>query len=408
MAPHLARPRRFLVPVYRGSRFGAWRLRGGRLLGDFLAGGRGFAPHAYVARGGALSLEPGLAKDGLRGAGLYSDAVMDDGRIGIAVARDAAMHGAQIHTYTECVGARPEQGGGFEVIARDVLEGGERAFHARVLVNATGPWTDHVRTRLSNALRPGAPDPAPLLRPSRGVHLVYPALTGGHGLLLTAPDDGRVLFVVPFENRSLVGTTEVELPSPPPADAAAPTVEEIRYLRDALARALPDHAGTAPLAVIGGVRPLVAASGQIGRASREHAIHDEDAVITVTGGKYTTFRVMARDVMRPVLARLGQPGKAIRDSDEPLPLEPGAGAEGDAVIRHAMDAAFARRIEDVVRRRTAWWLDADRGRAAASRTAEVMGAQLGWDAERRRHEVQSYEALLFEEERLLQRSREAS
>lgn len=407
MAPHLAKPRRFLVPVYRDGRFGAWTLRAGLLLYDFLAGGRRFSPHAWVSRQDVLALEPGLSKDGLRGAGIYSDAVMDDGRIGIAVARDAAMHGARIHTYTECIGARPVPDGGFEVIARDVLGGGEQTFRARVLVNATGPWTDNVRTRLSNALQPGAPDPAPMLRPSRGVHLVYPELTNGHGLLLTSPLDGRVFFVVPFEGRSLVGTTEVEVPSPAPADAAAPTIEEVRYLRESLARALPEQANAVPLAVIGGVRPLLAGVGPVGRASREHAVRDEDGVITIAGGKYTTFRVMASDVLKPVLARLGQPNRAVNESEDPLPLEPAAGSNPEAVIRHALEVSFARRIEDVVRRRTTWWLDADRGRAAASRTADVMARELGWDAERRRQELQSYEALLFEEERLLNRSREA-
>lgn len=408
MAPHLAKPRRFMVPVYRGARFGAWTLRAGLLLYDFLAAGRGFSPHGYVSRRGALALEPGLSGDGLRGAGLYSDAVMDDARIGIAVARDAAMHGAAIHTYTECVGARPAPDGGFEVIARDLIEGGERTFGARVLVNATGPWTDLTRTRLSNALRPGAPDPDPMLRPSRGVHLVYPELTRGHGLLLTSSADGRVFFVIPFEGHSLVGTTEIEVPSPPGADAMTPTVEEVRYLREALARALPEHAGATPHAAIAGVRPLVASEEQVGRASREHVVRDEDGVITIAGGKYTTFRVMARDALKPVCGRLGQPGRTIRDSDDALPPEPGAAAGEEAIVQHAMDVSFARRVEDVVRRRTPWWTAPDRGRAAASRAAEVMGRQLGWDSARRQQEVQSYEALLFEEERLLHRSREAT
>jgi glycerol-3-phosphate dehydrogenase len=217
-----------------------------------------------------------------------------------------------------------------------------------------------------------------------------------------------VLFVVPFEGRSLVGTTEIELPSPPGTDAAVPTVEEVRYLRESLARALPEQADAVPLAVFGGIRPLVASAEQVGWASREHAIRDDDGVVTITGGKYTTFRVMARDALKPVLARLGQPGRGLRDSEDPLPLEPGASSEPDAIIRHAIDVSFARRIEDVVRRRTAWWLDVDRGRAAASRVADLMARQFGWDAERRKHEVQSYESLLFEEERLLNRSREES
>jgi glycerol-3-phosphate dehydrogenase len=408
MAPHLAKPRRFMVPVYRGGRFGRWRLQAGLQLYDWFAGSRGFAPHAYVSRRQVQSLEPGLAESGLRGAGLYSDAVMDDARIGVAVARDAAMYGAAIHTYTEFTGARPAPGGGFEVIARDVIEGGERSLTARVLVNATGPWTDATRNRLGNSLRPGAQDPAPLLRPSRGVHLIYPELTNGHGLLLTSPVDGRVVFVVPFEGHSLVGTTEVETGSPIGPDAAVPTVEEIQYLKATLARVLPAQAGAIPLAVLAGVRPLMATGEQVGRASREHAVHEENGVVTIAGGKYTTFRVMARDTLARVYRLLGQPGHAVRDTEEPLPLEPGASAERDAVIHHAIDVSFARRVEDVVRRRTSWWLEPDRGRAAASRVAEIMARQIGWSNDQRKQELQAYETALFEEERILKRAQETS
>jgi glycerol-3-phosphate dehydrogenase len=408
MAPHLAKPRRFMVPVYRGGRVGAFRLRAGLQLYDWLAGRRGFAPHGFVGRRGALTLEPDLSKDGLRGAGFYSDAVMDDARLGIAVARDAATHGARIHTYTEVTGVRPGADGGFEIIARETLEGGERTFQARVIVNATGPWTDLVRARLATSLKPGTPDPAPLLKPSRGVHLVYPALTRNHGLLLTADADGRVFFVVPLDGHALVGTTEVELSSPISADAAIPTVEEIRYLRASLARVMPAHAGRRPAAVLAGVRPLVASAEAVGRASREHAVVDEDGVITVAGGKYTTFRVMARDALKAVHVRMGQPGRRIVDPEDPLPGEPAPNADADAVIAHAMDVAFARRPEDVVRRRTRWWLDPDRGRAAASRTAKIMARQWGWSAARQKDEVLAYEALLFEEERLLQRAWETA
>jgi glycerol-3-phosphate dehydrogenase len=407
MAPWLAKPRRFLVPVYRGGRFGGLRLRAGLQLYDWLAGGRAFAPHAYVGRRGAVALEPGLLQDGLRGAGLYSDGVMDDARLGIAVARDAAANGATIHTHTEVTGARPGQGGGFTVIARDVIGGGEVVVHGRAIVNATGAWSDVLRARLGTSLRPGSPDPAPILRPSRGVHLLYPALTGAHGLLLTARSDGRVFFVVPFEDHSLVGTTEIETPSPLTADAAEPSVEEVRYLRQELGRFLPGQANAVPLAVIGGVRPLIASGESVGRASREHLVLDEDGVITIAGGKYTTFRVMAADTLEAVFVRIGQRGRKIADSEDALPPEPRDGADLESIVAHAVDVSFARRVEDVVRRRTVWWLAPDRGRAAASRVASLMGERLGWSPERRREELQSYEALLRDEERILTRSREA-
>src|SRR5437867_6120443 len=163
---------------------------------------------------------------------------MDDARLAVAVARDAAAHGAEIRTYTEVTGGRPAPAGMIDLLAMDRLEGGEQEFTSAVVVNATGPWTDQVRLMLTRALAPGVPDPVPILRPSRGVHLAYPRLTDGHGLVMTARADGRVFFVVPFGERSLVGTTEVELPSPAPAAAWRPSDEEVACLRSELGRVL--------------------------------------------------------------------------------------------------------------------------------------------------------------------------
>src|SRR6185503_2574519 len=119
------------------------------------------------------------------------------------------------------------------------------------------PWTDAMRKCLVRSLTPGAPDPEPMLRPSRGIHLVYPRLTHAHGLLIVARADGRVFFVVPFGEHTLVGTTEIETPSPPPSSAWRPTFDEVRYLRDELRRALPGVAGAPPLALMSGLRPLL-------------------------------------------------------------------------------------------------------------------------------------------------------
>ncbi len=282
MAPALVRPTRFVVPLYAGGRLGPTRLRAGLALYDWLASRKGLAPHAWLRANEALALEPALEPHGLLGAGAYSDTVMDDARLCVAVARDAAAHGAAIHTYMEVVGARPapvptavgappgSEGGAIEVIARDVLDGGERAFTARVVVNATGPWADGVRRLLWRALNPGSPEPGPTLRPSRGIHLVYPAITRGHALLLLAGRDGRVLFAVPFGDRTLVGTTEIEVPALPVRESFRPSLEEVRYLRAEVERALPGLEGAAPLAILCGVRPLVRSEHSVDRASREH------------------------------------------------------------------------------------------------------------------------------------------
>ncbi len=388
MAPGLAHPRRFLVPVYRGTRLPLWRLRAGLALYDLLAGRRGLAPHTMVRAREVHALEPALESADLSGAGLYSDVVMDDARLAVLVARDAAAHGAALHTYAEPTGVRPGAEGTVTVEARDALDGTRLAFEARSVVNATGPWADGVRAFLLAGLRPGPP-PAPLLRPSRGVHLVYPPLTHGHGLLLIARHDRRALFVVPLPGHALVGTTEIEVPSPPPPAAWAPDPAEIAYLRAELARALPGAAGLEPLAAISGVRPLLAGSGAVGTASREHRVIADGPVLTVAGGKYTTFRVMARDAVKHVLRVLGRPAHELRDPDDALPPPPAAGLALEHVVDFALDTEHARRVDDVLRRRTTLWLDPPRARAAAPRIAGHMARRLGWSAERERDELQT-------------------
>lgn len=407
MAPALAQPRRFLLPLYRGDRLAPWMLGAGLTAYDWLAGPHAFSPHAMVRRAEALALEPELAREGLRGAGLYTDVIMDDARLALAVARDAAEQGAEIHTYTEAQGARPGEGGTFEVVASDRLEGASRVFPTRIVINAAGPWVDHVRLALSRSLAPGQPDPEPLLRPSRGVHLVYPLLTRGHALVLIARSDGRLFFVVPFGEHSLVGTTEVEVASPPPTQAWRASLEEVRYLRRELARVLPIAALTTPHAVVAGLRPLLRSRDDVGQASREHRVVEEEGVLTVAGGKYTTFRVMARAALERVARRLGVYGRPINDPPEPLPSPLVDGSDPEKVAEFAVDHEFARRVEDVIRRRTLLWLSPDRGRAAAPYIAAAMGRRLGWSTERAHEEVRRYEAMLGEEDSLIQRTEEA-
>jgi glycerol-3-phosphate dehydrogenase len=403
MAPGLAEPRRFLVPLYRGDRLGPLRLRVGLTLYDALAGS-GSTRHSMVSARAALALEPALEESGLRGGGLYTDYVMDDARLAIAVARDASRHGAHIHTYTEAMGASLEPDGRWEVRATDRLEGRQLRFVTRAVVNATGPWTDTVRTTLLRSLVPGARDPAPLLRPSRGTHLVYPPLTQGHGLLILARHDDRVFFVVPFAGLSLVGTTEVEVPSPPSARSWRPDHDEVRYLREELGRVLPGAAGLPPRAVIAGLRPLIGSEEAVGHASREHVVVHEHGLWTVCGGKYTTFRTTARDVLERIAGALGRRERPFEDSSDPLPAPLADGADLEQAAEFAVEHEFARTVPDVIRRRTTLWLEPDRGRASAARIGAVMARRLGWSAERTRDEFHAWDTSLWDEEQLLQRS----
>ncbi len=402
MAPALCRPARFLVPLYRGDRIGPFALRAGLAAYDFLAGRARFAPHQMLAPREALALEPGLAARGLIGAGAYSDVVMDDAQLGVAVARDAARHGATVRTWTEVTHARRD-GAWVRLGVRDALTGGEDAVTARSVVIAAGPWTDEVRARLVPGLDPLAPPPRPALRPTRGTHLVYPALTAGRGLVLISRADGRVFFVVPFGAHSLVGTTEVEVPSPPRPESFRPDPEELAYLREGVARVLPESAGVRPIAVTSGLRPLVRAEGEAGGLSREHAVLEDSGVFAIAGGKYTTFRVMAADALARVLARLGYPPPSAPPSHGPLPAPPADDAPLEQRVDWAVGEAFARRLEDVMRRRSALWLEPDRGRRAAPLVAARMAAALGWSEDRVRREVAEWDVGVNEEERLMDR-----
>jgi glycerol-3-phosphate dehydrogenase len=206
---------------------------------------------------------------------------------------------------------------------------------------------------------------------------------------------------------SLVGTTEVEVASPPSPEEVRPAFEEIRYLRAELARALPQPSRAPVLAVTGGIRPLLAGGGEVGEASREHQVVADGPIVTVAGGKYTTFRVMARDTLARLAVRLGRESKPIQDPLDPLPRPLGPGHPVDRLAEFAAQHEFARRVEDVVRRRTGLWLTPDRGRIAAAEVATALARVLGWDEPKRRAELQRYHDALADEERLLRRAGEA-
>lgn len=404
LAPALSQPVRFVVPLRRGDRVGPLRLRAALALYDLLSGQRGPSPHLMADAREARTLEPGLEPAGLRGAGVYSDVVMDDARLTIAVARDAAAHGATILTRTELTAARPERESGLQILELRPRDGGEATMLAtRLIVNATGAWADRTRATLLGMLQPGAPDPPRLLRPSRGTHLVYPALTQGHGLV-TIAGDGRVMFVVPFAGRSLVGTTEVEVGSPPSDAERRPSADEMRYLAQEVERLVPAAKQLRPIAVYSGVRPLAAAEEGVGEASREHRIADDGALLTLVGGKYTTFRVMAQDLVARAAAKLQREPVPRDVFTDPLPAPLPEGTPDETFARHAIDHEWARSLDDLIRRRSTRWLADDRGLGAARRMAPVLGEANGWDAARIKDELDRHENAVRDEIQMFKRA----
>jgi len=405
-APEFSRGVRFLVPLRRDGRVGALKLRAGLWLYDRLAGSLNIEPASAHSAADLGRLEPSIDAANLSGGGAYTDGVMDDAGLAIALVREARAHGALIRTYREPTDARQLDDGTFEISARDRLAEGEPrtsdVVRARVIVNATGSWSDAVRSWFARERH--REFVVPHLKPSRGIHLVYPSLTRGHGLLFFARSDGRVLFVVPFAGRSLVGTTEVPVDSPPTAEQLLPTIDEIRYLRRELEGVLPGSAAVAPLAVLSGIRPLMSNGNRVGRASREHRGVGEGGRGTHTGGKYTTARGMARDVLAVAARRLGRSGEATAD-DLPARLAQWPEAtDPEALADEAINDLFARTLDDVMRRRSRLWLSDDRGLEKVGAVATALGIRLGWSLARRNSEVDQYRALVAAERELIAQS----
>jgi glycerol-3-phosphate dehydrogenase len=444
IAPHLVRPLAFLFPAYRGARIPSWRLRAGMWLYDALAAFRNVRLHRWLGRRAVLKAEPGLRERGLVGAALYYDAQADDARLVLATIRSAAQAGALVANYAEVTGLVRPDGRMRGAVVRDVLGGESRTVRALTVVNATGPWVDALR-RLDD---PHAP---PLLRLTKGAHVAVPRARLGnmHAVTLTSPLDGRVMFVLPWGDLSYVGTTDTD-DAAPPEDVRASGSDVVYLLRSA--NAFFPQARLAPDDVIctwAALRPLLAPERELAASAvpREHRlVESASGLITIAGGKLTTFRVMGRDVVdrvaqrlhdldgrpvprRPPTDRLPLPGGEARDLDvlveaaraREVPeatarhLVQAYGSEAPAVVNlverdralgtaiiagrpeiwaevtHAVEREMALRLADVLTRRLHLFSETrDQAVPATGAVADRLGDLLGWDAARRGEEIADY------------------
>lgn len=344
-APHLVRPLRFVLPFYDGDRVPPWKWRLGLTLYDVLAGSGNLSRSRPLSLARLRSDLPGLRPDGLRGGAQYYDAQMDDARLCVEVVRTAALHGATVANYVEVIGFEFEGGSVRAARVRNHVGGGEFLIGARQVLNATGPWGDAVR-------RLAGESGAPLLKPTKGVHLVVPDRGLPAALLLLHPADGRVFFVIPWMGKTLLGTTDSECDESP--DELRVTPEDERYLLDGYNRHFaPELTQADVLGSFVGVRPLLAESAAPSARSREFQVTaGSTGLLTVAGGKYTTFRHMAEVITDKICARLGV-RRRCRTRDFPLAGTPpgrwetfaaaevrrlrGAYRLGDAAARHLVD-----------------------------------------------------------------------
>lgn len=324
LAPHLVRPLRFTWPVYVGARIPRWKLGAGLMLYDTLALFRNVGRHRRLSTRGVLELEPAVKSDGLVGGASYYDAATNDARLTLANAIAAGEAGAVVLNHAMVVEYSTSNGRATGVVVEDRMSGQRVSVAAKVIVNATGPWASSVRG-------------------SKGAHIAVPRdrIGNSQALTLISPTDGRVLFALPGGPHAIIGTTDTYTDSSP--DEVRASNEDVRYLI-ASANAFFPQARLSPNDVVSawaGIRPLLPATGATpGAASREHAITtDARGIISIGGGKLTTYRVVAADVVKSVLARLGI--RAGIDKTKTLPL-PG----GDVPSLDAAIAAAARATND--------------------------------------------------------------
>lgn len=414
-APHLVHDLPFVLPCY--SRWETAQYGLGLKAYDLLAGRHRFGRSTVVSAGEVVRQLPTVRADGLRGGVVYRDGRFDDARLLVHLVMTAADHGAVVLNYAPVAALTRGPGGAVDgVVVHDLEGGGEFRAAARVVVNAAGPFCDEVRRMADPATRP-------LVAASRGSHVVLPgsALPGDTALMIPRTPDGRVLFAIPWHGHTLVGTTDVAAPDAPVEPR--PTAEEIDFILETAGRYLarrPQRADV--LSTFAGTRPLVQAVGRgTAQLSRDFALRvDAPGLLTVTGGKWTTYRRMAEACVDQAAEAAGLPrrpcptadlrvhghypdaaglgGLAVYGSDAPAVgrltadepslaerLHPDLPYRGAEVV-WAARAEMARTVADVLSRRTrALVLNARAARDAAPRVAGLLARELGrgpgWEAD---------------------------
>lgn len=408
-APHLVRNLAFVVPNYdwwEAPFYGA-----GLKLYDLLAGKYRFGSSEILSLDETLARLPTIRTDGLRGGVVYYDGQFDDSRLLIHLLATACEQGAALLNYAQVTAAARDG-----VRFRELESGVEFEARAKVVINATGPFSDAVR-RLAD------PAAEPSIAPSQGIHLVFDRsfLPGDSAIMVPHTSDGRVMFAIPWHGHTLVGTTDTPVPEASLEPAAEE--QEIDFILETASLYLAKKPSRGDvLSVFAGIRPLAGAgAARTASVSRDHAIRVEDSgIVTISGGKWTTYRRMAEECVTRAAAVGGLPvampvTKALRihgyDQDSgqyghlsvygcdaakiqaigaPARLHrdlPYTEAEVIWAARHEM----ARTVDDVLARRLrALFLNARAAVAMAPRTAELMAAELGRSEAWQREEVAAF------------------
>ncbi len=444
VAPHLVRPLAMLVPVYAGRRRGPLTIRAGMLAYDLLSSSKSLPRHRMLTAAEALRHAPGLDPEGLRGAALFYDAQVEYAeRLAVENALDARAHGAAVLTYARVERLLVEDGAARGVVFTDLLGGGTHEARASVVLNAAGPWVDAV-------LEGASAEEERLIGGTKGSHVVVRVFEGAPRAAVYAEafEDGRPFFVVPWDDKLLIGTTDERFEGD--LDRVGADEREIEYLLREANRVLPSARLTRGdvLYTYSGVRPLPrVVEGQESGITRRHFIKPANVrgLFSFVGGKLTTYRALAEGAVDLIFRALGQtpppcrtdaqplPGAAVedfaafrRDFDARSTLTPAStarllkvyGVRADEVLRVAQTDArlsqvvseetgtvgaevvyafreeLAETLADCLLRRTMVGLNGQVGLDALERAASVARNFLDWDEERASGEVEAYRSYI--------------
>jgi glycerol-3-phosphate dehydrogenase len=445
LAPHLVRSLPLLLPIYRGDQRGQWLIRAGMVAYDVLSRGKSLPSHRMLDRDAALGRAPGLAEPGLLGAALYHDAQVEYAeRLALENVLDARAHGAEVQTYYQVSELITENGCVTGVVGNDVLTGEPFRYASSVIVNVAGPWVDEM---LAGSIRG---QHSRMIGGTKGSHIVVNPFPGAprDALYAEARQDGRPFFIIPWNDLYLIGTTDTRYAGN--LDKVMAEDWEIDLLLDETNRVIPSAKLTRESVryTYAGVRPLpYAPGGSEAEITRRHIVHDHErsgstqGLISVVGGKLTTYRELAEQCVDLVVAKLGRAAVRSRTAEIPLPggntdlpwgdfaasfaRESGLprqtvehllrvyGARAPAVLESASTPELrevfdpftgaiaaevpwayqeegARTLADVVARRTMVGLGPDAGIGADVAAAEIARGALGWDTARVDAEVDAY------------------
>ncbi len=443
IAPHLIRPLPMLLPIYHQSKRGLWTIRAGMIAYDLLSSGKSLPRHRMLTADDALKLAPGLNRDGLKGAALYHDAQVEfPERLVLENALSAREHGATIMTYARVDRLIHQNDSVAGVEFTDLMTNEQHAARGIVTINVAGPWVDQVLAgeRVSEA---------PLIGGTKGSHLIVDRFEGAPdtALYVEAQEDGRPFFILPWNEKFLIGTTDI--PFDGDLDRVEATGQEIEYLLKETNRVVPSAklARESILYTYAGVRPLpFVGNAKSSGITRRHFIREHEPrlknFISIVGGKLTTYRSLSEQTVDLVFKKLGRAVPRCSSAQTPLP-----GAEGPIVSefqfdleRHnpelsdksaerlfriygirafeiarlveanpklkdvfdqetgaiAAEIVFAFRTEmaqtlsDCLLRRTMVGLNSSAGLDAVESAARIAEEHLGWSEVRMAHEIETY------------------